>query len=110
MSTIRTKTSNSFKKLNFDGTYYDFNDFYGENKTEIYKSIIEIFTEFKKSKKKNLNLHISAKIKGLDWDTDFIFNRSDTIILTRDIIPYFESIENYEFCSEIYLLNKELTN
>jgi hypothetical protein len=110
MSTIQKKTSNIFKKLDFDGRYEDFNDFYGENKKEIYKSIIEIFTEFKKSKKKSLNLQISAKIKGLDWDTEFNFKRNETFILTRDVIPYFEQIEDYETCSEIFSLSKELTN
>jgi hypothetical protein len=110
MSTNSKKTLNIFKKLNFDGRYNDFNDFYGENKTEIYKSIIEIFAEFKKTKKKSLNLQISAKIKGLDWDTEFNFKRDETIILTRDVMPYFENIEDYETCSEIFSLNKELTN
>ena len=110
MLTNPKKTLNIFKKLNFDGRYNDFNDFYSENKTEIYKTIIEIFAEFKKTKKKSLNLQISAKIKGLDWDTEFNFKRDETIILTRDVMPYFENIEDYETCSEIFSLNKELTN
>ena len=40
-----------FKELFIEGRYKDFNDFYDENKPIIYKSIIEIFLEFKKTKK-----------------------------------------------------------
>lgn len=108
MSTIQKKTSNIFKKLDFDGRYEDFNDFYGENKKEIYKSIIEIFTEFKNGNNDNLSLYISAKIRGLDWETEFNFNKNDTIVLKRDIIPYFENIEDYETCSEIINLYRDL--
>jgi hypothetical protein len=110
MLTKSKKTSNIFKELSFEGKYNDFTDFYNENKTEIYKSIIELFSEFKQNKKKSLNLQISAKIKGLDWDTEFNFKRDETIILTRDVMPYFENIEDYETCSKIFSLNKDLTN
>lgn len=110
MQTKPKKTTNLFKELSFDGRYNDFTDFYDENKTEIYKSIIELFAEFKKNKKKSLNLQISAKIRGLDWDTEFTFKRDETIILTRDVMPYFENMEDYETCSEIVSLNKDLTS
>jgi hypothetical protein len=103
------KSSNVFKELSFEGRYNDFTDFYDENKTEIYKSIIELFGEFKNGRKKSLNLQISAKIRGLDWDTEFTFKRDETIILTRDVMPYFENMEDYETCSEIVSLKKDLT-
>lgn len=103
------RKTNTFKELSFEGRYSGFTDFYDENKTEIYKSIVELFEEFKTTKKKSLNLHISAKIKGLSWDTEFEFKRDETIILTRDIIPYFEGIEDYETCSKIIYLNESLT-
>lgn len=98
-----------FKELFIEGRYKDFNDFYDENKLVIYKSIIDIFLEFKKTRKKTLTLNISAKIKGLDWDTEFTFNRDETIVLKRDVLPYFEDIEDYESCSEILNLYKDLT-
>ena len=104
------KSSNLFKELSFDGRYNDFTDFYDENKTEIYRSIIELFGEFKNCRKKSLNLKISAKIRGLDWDTEFTFKKDETIILTRDVMPYFENMEDYETCSEIVSLNKDLTS
>lgn len=104
------KTSKPFKVLNFTGRYDGFTDFYDLNKTEIYKSILEIFTEFNQSTTKTLSLHIQAKIKGLDWDTEFTFNRDETIILTRDVMPYFEKMEDYETCQEIKNLHNHLTN
>lgn len=110
MSTKPKKTSNVFRELSFEGSYNDFTDFYDENKIEIYKSIIDLFSEFKNNNKKSLNLRISAKIKGLDWDTEFNFKRNETIILTRDVMPFFEKIEEYEICTEILSLNKDLTN
>lgn len=110
MQTKLKKGTNIFKELSFDGRYNDFTDFYDENKTEIYKSIIELFAEFKVSRKKSLNLQISAKIRGLDWDTEFTFKKDETIILTRDVMPYFENMEDYETCSEIILLKKDLTS
>jgi hypothetical protein len=105
----QTRRNKSFKELSFDGKYSDFTDFYNENKTEIYESIVELFQEFKTTKKKSLNLQISAKIKGLNWDTEFTFKRDEVIILTRDIIPHFEGIEDYETCTKIISLNKDLT-
>ena len=108
------KTTNStkqkyFKELKLEGKYKDFTDFYDENKETIYKSIIEVFREFKETKKRKLTLNISAKIKGLEWDTEFNFDRSETIVLKRDVMPYFEEIEDYETCGEILKLHNYLT-
>lgn len=110
LETPKKPTSKMFKLLKFEGEYDGFTDFYSENKTEIYRAIIELFNDFKNNKKKTLNLGISAKIKGLDWDTEFSFKRNETVILTRDVIPYFENMEDYEMCSEIIELHKDLTS
>ena len=83
---------------------------YDVNKKPIYENILEVFYGFKDNKKKTLTLYIQAIIKGLEWDTEFIFNRTDTIILTRDVLPYFERVEDYEKCSEIKNLYEVLTN
>jgi hypothetical protein len=85
-----TKQDPFFKKLIIKGKYNDFKDFYDENKETIYKSIIEVFQGFKNSRKKTLSLYISAKIKGLEWDTEFNFKKEESIILKRDLMPYFE--------------------
>ena len=108
---MATKKSNStFKKLVISGNYNEFNDFYEKNKEIIYKSIIELFSEFKKTRKRTLSLHVSARIKGLEWDTEFNFNRNESIVLKRDVIPYFEEKEDYETCGEIINLHKDLTS
>jgi hypothetical protein len=54
-------------------------------------------------------LRLSAKFKNADWNTEFEFHRSETIVLKRDILPYFEENEDYEICSQVLNLHKELT-
>lgn len=98
-----------YKELIIQGKYEEFKDFYDYNKELIYKSIIDVFKGFKNSNKRVLKLYVSAKIKDLEWDTEFKFNRKETIILKRDLMPYFENIEDYETCSEIISLYNYLT-
>ena len=76
----------------------------------IYKSILNVFEEFKTTSKENLTFYISAKIKNEEWDTEFKFHKQESIILKRDLIPHFEEIEDYETCIEINNLYKELTS
>lgn len=104
------KTRTPYKKMYIKGKYEDFSDFYDVNKKSIYENILEVFYGFKDNKKRVLTLYIQAIIQGLEWDTEFKFNRTDTIILTRDVLPYFEGIEDYEKCSEIKKLYEVLTN
>ena len=96
------------KKLSIKGRYDGFSDFYDVNKTVIYKNILKLFTNFKKEDKDELILIISAKIKGLDWETELKFGRKESIILVRDIMPYFEGIEDYETCGQICDLYKKI--
>ena len=105
-----SKTRTPYKTMYIKGKYEDFNDFYDINKRPIYENIIEVFYGFKGNKKRVLSLYIQAIIQGLEWDTEFKFNRTDTIVLTRDVLPYFEGIEEYEKCIEIKNLYEELTN
>jgi hypothetical protein len=92
------------------GKYQDFTDFYDTNKKSIYENIVEVFKGFQGNKKRVLSLYIQAIIQGMEWDTEFKFNRNETIVLTRDVIPYFEDIEDYEKCQEIKNLFEDLTN
>lgn len=96
--------------LNLDGFYKDFTDFYGKNKETIYRSILNLFVELKTTTKDSLTLMVTAKIKGLEWDTDFTFSKKDAKSLIRDVMPFFEQNEDYETCSEIIKLHKDLTN
>lgn len=97
-------------ELKLEGNYIDFTDFYDENKELIYKSIIELYKESLTTKKKTLTLFLSTKLSGLDYDTVFNFSKDDPIVLKRDIIPYFEQIENYEICGEVNVLYNTLTS
>lgn len=108
--TTTKKNPSSFKVLSFKEKYLDFTVFYDLNKTRIYKSIVEIYKEFNNSKHNCLSLHIEAKINGTDWDTEFKFKRDETIILMRDVMPYFEKMEDYETCGVIKKLYLSLTN
>lgn len=107
----RSVSKNPDKELIFNGKYKDFKDFFEINKETIFKSIVDLFIDFRDEKnQKNLELRVAAKIKGLDWDTKFDFKREESIVLVRDIMPYFEEIEDYETCFKIYKLHQELTN
>jgi hypothetical protein len=100
----------SIKKLSIKGKYSGFTDFYDINKVKIYKNIINLFGNLKNKEKNNLILVLSAKIMDLDWETELKFSRQEIIVLIRDLIPYFESIEDYETCGEIHNLYLELSS
>jgi hypothetical protein len=100
----------SIKKLSIKGKYSGFTDFYDINKVKIYKNIINLFGNLKNKEKNNLILVLSAKIMDLDWETELKFSRQEIIVLIRDLIPYFESVEDYETCGEINNLYLELSS
>ena len=104
------KTRTPYRKMYIKGKYQDFNDFYDVNKEGVYRNIIQVFEGFLGNKKRLLSLYIQAIIKGIEWDTEFIFKRDETIVLMRDILPFFEEKEDYETCIEIKNLNEVLTN
>ena len=98
------------KSIKIIKDYPDFNEFYLENKQYIYDSIIEVFTKFVGNSYKSLSLNIDAKIKGLDWKSNFEFSvEKDLELLMKDILPLYVEKEDYEKCSNIkklYLLLK----
>lgn len=97
-------------KIKLEKDYESFKMFYDENIILIYKSVINLFELFKNKRKKVIKLSVDAKIDGLNWGTDFVYRRTDINILTRDLLPYFEHIEDYETCVQIRDLYKELNN
>jgi len=108
--TYNKKTRTPYKKLYIKGKYEDFNQFYGQNKENIYRKIIETFEGFIGNKKRVLSFYIQAIINGVEWDSEFIFKRTDTDALKDDLIPFFENKEDYETCQQIINLAEELTN
>ena len=100
----------SVKKLSIKGKYSGFTDFYDTNKVTIYKNIINLFGNLKNKEKNKLILVLSAKIMDLDWETELKFSRQEITVLFKDLIPYFESIEDYETCGEIHNLYLEISS
>jgi len=98
-----------FKDLIFKKKYKSYGQFHSENREKIYKTIIELFKEFSLVKNKTLSMTISADIENIEWNTELCFNRGESYILKKDVMPYFEEIEDYETCSEIINLSKSLT-
>lgn len=99
-----------FRDLIFKKKFKSYGQFHSENKEKIYKTIIDLFKEFNVVKNKTLSMTISANIENIEWNTELIFNRDESYILKKDVMPYFEEIEDYETCSEIINLSKSLTN
>lgn len=96
-------------KIKLEKDYENFKNFYDENIVLIYKSIVDLFELFRNKRKKTIKLSVDAKINGLKWGTDFIYHRTDINVLNRDLLPYFENIEDYETCIQIRNLYTELT-
>lgn len=102
MSKIPKKPKDTIiKKLIIKENYKDFSDFYNINKKLIYTNIINIFKSLKRKDKENVVLILSATINALQWETELKFSRAQSIVLIRDILPFFEETEDYEVCSEI---------
>ncbi len=98
------------KELIFNQNYNGFNHFYDENKNMIYKSLLELFEELRNENQDLLTLSIHAIIENIEWKTDMEFKRSNKKILTKEMMSYFEEIEDYESCQKIINLYKELTS
>jgi len=99
------------KKLRIDDSYNDFPEFYLKNKEEIYKNVFLSFKSINRKDKENVILVLSAKINGLQWETELKFNKKECFVLIRDILPFFEDKEDYEYCEQILnLYNKLNTN
>jgi len=97
-----------FKELVFKKKYKSYHEFHNENRETIYKSIVELFSEFQKVRNITLSITINAKIENIDWTTELMFNRNEVGILKKDLMEYFEDIEDYETCSTIKYLYRTL--
>ena len=96
-------------KLVLDKNYESFGEFYGENIIKIYNSIIDVFDLLiDEDVDKTITLHIEAKINDFEWDTDFIYSKKNAIVLKRDLLPYFEKIEDYKTCIKIRDIYKKI--
>jgi hypothetical protein len=107
---VSNKKSKKEYSLQIEGIHKDFKDFFDNNKGIIYTKVIDIFQEFKTSRKKSITLSVVAQIDNMEWDTKFNFFKNESIVLKRDILPYFETIEDYETCQKINNLYNDLTS
>jgi chlorite dismutase len=103
------KKINPFKEISINKNYNTFFQFFEENREIIFKEIYEIFKEFKNTRKRKLILSVKTRILNYDWQTNFVFKKKEAYILKVILLPFYESIENYEMCSEIISLVNELS-
>jgi len=96
------------KNLTIEGNYNGFPDFYEKNKKPIYENIINLFGVLKSKEKEYATLIITTKITDIDWDTDLTFTLKQSFLLLKDILPFFEEIEEYETCDKIQSLYNEI--
>ncbi len=99
----------SFKKLHFNQNYESFGHFYSSTNDVIYKTVFDVFSEFKKTEKSTLKITVDAIIDNFEWGTDLIFTKDNYKILKTVLIPYYEKTEDFEFCRKIDTLYKQLT-
>ena len=104
-----TKTIDAVvKNLTITGNYSTYDEFYSKNKILVFKDMIDLFKELKNEGKNLAILNLSANINGQLWKTDLKFHRNQYFVLIRDMLPYFEKLEEYEICDEIKKLHEDL--
>ena len=97
------------------GKYKNFEDFLEKNKDLIYNGVIDSFKELLGSKKRKIKYTVNATVKletneVVEWNTEFLLLKKEPDILIDHIMQHYENNEDYEKCSEILNLYKELTN
>ena len=96
------------------GKYKNFEDFLSKNRDLIYGGVIDSFKELQNSRKRKIKYTVNATVKLdsneiVEWKTEFLLLKNEPDILVEHIMPHFEEKEDYEKCSEILNLHKELT-
>jgi hypothetical protein len=85
--------------LDFTGnTYEGFKEFYSENKPHIYRAMYDMLINFQGG---CASITIKAKIGRMDWEHIMKYDEKECITCAKDILPYFEGIEDYEACLNI---------
>jgi hypothetical protein len=82
--------------------YDDFSSFFIETKDDIFGTILSSYEVMRRIKKVDeILVVVYGKIEGVAFDTEFLISKENVNMLIKDILPYYESIEKYEFCSLI---------
>lgn len=91
--------------------YQTFNEFYSENKCDIFSAFLDLFQIMDKERERNeFVLEVVWKIKKSTITTEYQYDRNSTHLLEEVLLPYFEEIEDYETCQLILKLNENLKN
>lgn len=95
--------------LTFPKKYETYFEFAEDTREDIYLSIYRLMNTLNIQNIEEVKLVISAKVEGIDWNTDFTIKKEDSILITRDLIPFFEKKEDYEMCKKLKELHNSLT-
>lgn len=87
--------------IEFTGKYSSYNEFYGDNKTIIYKKITDTFEYMVENNLENHVLNINAIISDFLWSTDMTFHINDKQMLNDYVLIHFEENEEYEYCQKV---------
>ena len=92
--------------IKFKSVYDNYGTFMEETRDPIYRMILTAFKDLKEKDSVTVNIH--AQVEKTEFESNLEFTKSNLDILTDVINPYFESIEDYESCSEIMTILSEL--
>ena len=113
-STPNKRNNEPFIRLTLDGGKEFHRDgfylFMDANRTVLYKNILNLFKGLKTTRKKTLKMVVVSKIIEFEWETTYKYGKSDRETLVRDMLPYFERIEDYETCIDVMNVYKDLSN
>lgn len=85
--------------LQIQTQYDDFGSFMAETKDPVYRTISTAFKEL--SNKKQVTVTVKALVENIEFESVLEFTKENSYMLTDIIIPFFESVEDYETCAEV---------
>lgn len=104
------KESELVKELNFEKNYDNFSEFMEECRESIYREFILGVEEMVHSGADKVSLVFHANVEDVAFKSSFKISADDTSLLTGIILDYFAEIGEYETCSKIVRVCKELNN
>lgn len=96
------------EQLKFNNDYDSFVEFLEDTRFEIYNSVFKMFSKLYTEKLEVVKMVVIGKINGKDFDTDFIYTKKQSSVITDELLPFYEKREDYEMCQNIKTLYKNL--
>lgn len=94
--------------LEIQTAYEDFGSFMDETRDPVYRTIFSAFKELMEKKTPTVTVTVRAHVDNMDVESVLEFSKENSNMLTEIILPYFESVEEYEMCSEVLKIHKKL--